>query len=210
MRLCVFGASGRTGSALVRQALERGHTVTAFCRTDSCRSAFPLEVKRVWGDLYKRSDVDRAIRDADAVVCLYGQRPPGTHIFCADVTAMIIESMKTFGVKRLLCVTGAMIGNHPLRRSLFIRLMKWLFQKHQPAVAEDRAMQEELIGKCGLDWTIIKPPRLTEGKKKGRYRAGEGLKVGAFSRISRQDLSAFILDQLVSDEYAGKRVVVEY
>lgn len=210
MNLCVFGASGRTGSTLVRQALERGHHVTAFCRTDSCRSAFPLEVKRVWGDLYQRKDVDRAIQDADAVVCLYGQRPPSTNVFCAKVTEIIIESMKALGVKRLLCVTGAMIGAYPIRRSLFIKAMKCLFRKRQPAVAQDRASQEDLIEKSGLEWIIIKPPRLTEGKKAGRYRAGEDLKVNAFSRISRADLGAFILDQAGTDEFVGKRVVVEY
>lgn len=210
MNLCVFGASGRTGSALVRQALERGHQVTAFCRTDSCRSAFPLEVKRVWGDLYQRKDVDRAIQDADAVICLYGQRPPSTNVFCAKVTETIIESMKALGVTRLLCVTGAMVGAYPQRRSLFVRLMKWLFRKRQPTVAEDREKQEEMVEKSGLEWTVVKPPRLTEGKKTGWYQAGADLKVSAFSRISRADLSAFILDQIGSNEYVGKRVVVEY
>ncbi len=210
MKLCVFGASGRTGSALVRQALDRGHRVTAFCRNESSRANFSLGASIVWGDLARRKDVDQAIRDADAVVCLYGQRPPVVHVFCARATAEIIESMKALGVRRLLCVTGAIIGDYPLRRSLFIRVMRRLFQKQQPDVARDRAMQEELIEKSGLAWTIVKPPRLTEGKKRGGYRAGTDLKVGAFSRISREDLGAFILDHLGSDEYVGKRVVVKY
>lgn len=210
MNLCVFGGSGRTGKTLVRQAIERGHAVTAFCRTESSHAAFPFGVKLVWGSLHRREDVDKAIAGADAVVCLYGQRPASTHVFCSEVTAAIIGSMKASGVKRLLCVTGAMIGEYPGRRSPFIRLMKWLFQKQQPEIAADREQQEVVITQSGLAWTVVKPPRLTEGRRRGRYRAGEDLGVNAFSRISREDLGAFILDELGTDEHVGKRVVVEY
>lgn len=210
MNLCVFGASGRTGSALVRQAVDRGHAVTAFCRSESTHVAFPLGVKLVWGSLLRREDVEKAIAGADAVVCLYGQRPASTHVFCSEVTATIIGSMKALDVKRLLCVTGAMIGDYPANRSPFIRLMKWLFRKKQPNIAADREQQEDVIMRSGLAWTVVKPPRLTEGRKRGGYRAGEDLGVNAFSRISREDLGEFILDALGSDEHVGKRVVVEY
>lgn len=210
MNLCVFGASGRTGSALVLQAVDRGHAVTAFCRSESTHVAFPLGVKLVWGSLLRREDVDKAIAGADAVVCLYGQRPASTHVFCSEVTSIIIQSMMALGVKRLLCVTGAMIGDHPADRSPFIRLMKWLFKKQQPDIAADREQQENVIMRSGLAWTVVKPPRLTEGRKRGGYRAGEDLGVNAFSRISREDLGAFILDELGSDTHVGKRVVVEY
>lgn len=210
MKLCVFGASGRTGKALVRQALDRGHTVTAFCRNESSHVPFPLEVRLVWGDLLRRGDVDKAVAGADAVVCLYGQRPASAHVFCAEATGIIIQSMKALGVKRLLCVTGAMIGDYPANRSPFIRLMRWLFRKQQPGLAADREQQEGVVTRSGLAWTIVKPPRLTEGRKRGGCRAGEDLRVNVFSRISREDLVAFILDELGSDTHVGKRVVVEY
>lgn len=210
MNLCVFGASGRTGRALVRQAVDRGHTVTAFCRSESSHVSFPFGVRLVWGDLLSRGDVDKAVAGADAVICLYGQRPANMHVFCADVTETIIRSMKALGIKRLLCVTGSMIGESPASRSPFLRLMKRRFRRRQPKIAADCERQEELVERSGLTWTIVKPPRLTEGRRRGTYRAGADLRVNAFSRISREDLGAFILDQLDSDEQVGKRVVVEY
>jgi putative NADH-flavin reductase len=85
-----------------------------------------------------------------------------------------------------------------------------MYEKQQPAAARDREQQEMLIEASGLDWTIVKPPRLSDGPGRGRYRSGEDLGVGAFSHISRADLSAFILTQLDSDEYLKKRAVIQY
>jgi putative NADH-flavin reductase len=62
----------------------------------------------------------------------------------------------------------------------------------------------------GLDWTLIKPPRLTGGPARGRVRSGENLSIGALSSISRLDLSRFILDGMETPGYIGKRVVVRY
>lgn len=129
-------------------------------------------------------------------------------IFCAHVTQNIIDSMKAQGVNRLVCLTGAMIGDYP-HLSWFMRRMKNTYQKQQPALAQDRADQEQRVAASRLDWTLIKPPRLTNGKPRGSLRYGEALQVGAMSSISRADLSRFILDQVDAREYIGKRVVVK-
>jgi putative NADH-flavin reductase len=209
MKLCVFGASSRIGSALVRQALGRGHAVTVFYRSDS-RSSPLHDVKVVWGDLFCRSDLDRAVQGADAVVCLYRRRPPRYHTLFSQVTAAIIEAMKAHGVKRLLYVADAAIGGGSFKPGLFITAMHWWYEMRYPSVARDRARQEELVVKSGLEWTIIKTPRLTGGPKTGRYRVGTDLKVNAFSKVSREDLGMVILDQLDSVGFVGKRVVVKY
>jgi putative NADH-flavin reductase len=209
MRLCIFGASGRTGSALIRQALGRGHSVTAFYRSDS-RASPPPDVNIVWGDLFCRGDIDRAVRDADAVVCLYGQRPPRYHTLFSPVTADVIEAMKAHGARRLLFISDVLTGSGCFKHSLFATAMHWLIRKRHPALAQDRVQQEDLVEESGLKWTIIKTPRLTAGPRTGKYRIGANLKVKVFSRVSREDLSAAILDQLDSAEFVGKQVVLQY
>jgi uncharacterized protein YbjT (DUF2867 family) len=101
-----------------------------------------------------------------------------------------------------------MIGEYP-HLSWFMRSMRSSYQKQQPALARDRTDQEQRVEASGLDWTLVKPPRLSDGKAGGRIRFGENLKVGAFSSISRADLSRFILDQVDSREYVSKKVVVQ-
>jgi uncharacterized protein YbjT (DUF2867 family) len=90
-----------------------------------------------------------------------------------------------------------------------MRMMRSSYQKQQPALADDRAKQERVVVASGLDWTVVKPPRLTNGPLRGRVRSGESLKVGALSSISRADLARFMLDEVESPQHVGKRVVVQ-
>ncbi len=208
-KICVFGASGAAGLALTQLAVERGLDVAAFVRNEAARTKFPQGVKVIVGHLLDLSDVERAIAGSDAVVCAFAPRPSSPDVFCAQATQNIIDAMKAQAVRRLLCVTGAMIGDYP-HLSWFMRWMKSTYQKQQPALALDRAGQEQRVEASGLDWTLVKPPRLSDGKTRGRIRSGEALNVGAMSSISRTDLARFILDQVDSREYVGKRVVIQY
>jgi putative NADH-flavin reductase len=208
-RICIFGASGATGLALTQQAVARGHDVTAFVRSEAAKEKLPSGVTVVVGSLLDRGDVARTVTGADAVLCAIGPRPASPEPFCAAATRNIIEAMIAQGVRRLVCLTGAMIGDYP-HLSWFMRRMRNSYQKQQPALARDRAEQEQFVAASGLNWTVVKPARLTNGAARGRIRSGEALKVGAFSSISRADLARFMLDEVESPAYVGKRVVVRY
>ncbi len=207
-RICIFGASGATGLALTQQALARGYAVNAFVRSETAQAKLPSGVTVVVGSLLDRGDVAAAVAGCDAVICAIGPRPSSPEPFCAAATANIIEAMKAGGVRRLICQTGALIGDYP-HLSWFMRMMRNSYQRQQPALAADRAEQERLVAASGLDWTVVKPPRLTNGVARGRVHSGESLKVGALSSISRADLARFMLDEVESPQYEGKRVVVQ-
>jgi putative NADH-flavin reductase len=208
-KICIFGASGATGLTLTGQALERGFDVTAFVRSEAAKEKLPPGMTVVVGNLLDRADVERAITGMDAVIIAIGARLNSPDVFCAEATQNIIEAMKARGMRRLICQTGAMIGDYP-HLSWFMRTMRNSYQKQQSALARDRAGQEQRVASSGLDWTIVKPPRLSNGKARGHLRCGEALKVGAMSSLSRSDLGRFLLEQVDSHEYICKRVVVQY
>lgn len=208
--ICIFGASGKTGSVLVQQAVKLGLEVVAFNRSETSVNDFPAGVRFVTGSMLERSDVDSALSGVEAVICAFGPRATNPQVFCAQATQTIIAAMKAHGIHRLLCITGAMIGEYPRRRSFFMRWMKQAFEKQQPEVARDREEQERLVATSDLAWTILKPPRLTDGEARSRYRTGPELGIGAFSQISRADLSSFILSQIDSEQYVQQRVVIQY
>ena len=81
--------------------------------------------------------------------------------------------------------------------------------KSMPELARDREEQERLIMESECDWTIVKPPRLTDGPARGRVRAGTDLRVGLLSSISRRDLAAFLVSLVSSTQYSGRRVLVK-
>lgn len=185
MRLCIFGAAGRTGAVLVRLALEQGHEVTAFFRKES--NASPLGARAVWGELSSREDIERAIVRADAVLSLYGRRPlrmPGDF---APAVSVIIDVMKALGIRRLVQVTDMVAGGW----TIFDSIYGWLLQARFASAVRDRAEQETLVKESGLDWTIIMAPRLTTS-----------------SSITREDICTAVLDALIAQASIGKRLIV--
>jgi putative NADH-flavin reductase len=68
----------------------------------------------------------------------------------------------------------------------------------------DKDRMEQLIKRSDLEWTLVRPPRLTDGPRTQRYRSGLDLRMTLNSRISRADTAAFMLRQLVDPNYLGK------
>lgn len=194
----------------INNAVDRGYSVTAFCRQESDRQYLPENAACVVGDIMNMADVDQAVAGADAVICAFGPREPFRDVFCADATGVIMESMKKHNVDRLLCVAGALSCEGSKNRSRFIKVMVKLSRMMRAAVTEDRDRQERMVEESGLNWTLLKPPELIDENEKPRFVHGEDLMIDAYSRISRHHLGIFMLDQLESDKYLRKKVVLRY
>lgn len=203
--LAVFGISGRTGQALLAVAVAAGWRVRGLVRSGV---ALP-EAELIVGALSDAGQVQRAVSGANAVCCVFGQRPPYRDVFCESATRTIIDAMRVVGCDRLVCLTGAMIGSgQGVRRS---RPMEWLarwFARRQPDVARDRAGQERVVIESRLPWTIVKPPRLVDGHPRGHVQAGPGVRVGLRSSIRRADLAAFLIREAEECTFLRSRVVV--
>jgi putative NADH-flavin reductase len=163
-------------------------------------------VVEVRGSLSDVQAIAQTLKDADAVSIVIGPRPPYREAFCARATGLILEAMCRHGITRVVCQTGAMIGDYPANQRLMFRLMARLFQRQRPDVSLDRVEQERLIRASGLEWTLIKPPRLTNGPRSESFKAGADLKVGLLSSVSRADVAAFTLDEVLSPRHIREAV----
>ena len=209
MQLAVFGATGGTGRALVAAALEHGWTVRAFVRTQAgARLPLPSGLDVVRGNADRPEDIRRTVRGARAVCCAFGPRPGDPRPFCAQLTRRIVDAMREEGVRRLVCVTGAMIGELPPNVSPALRAMAVVARRRFPELMADRAEQETVVLRSALDWTLVKPPRLTTGLRTGTVHADPALPVGILSRIGRQDLGEFVFRATTQDRFVRQRVYV--
>ncbi len=208
-QIAIFGATGRTGRVACRAGIDRGYGVTAVVRPHAGDGGLPAECRIVGCDLERPEDLAAVLAGGAAVFCLFGPRPQAPEPFCAGLTGTIVAAMRAAGVPRLLCLTGAMIGSYPTRRSWLVRRMVAAFAGRYPDSARDRVEQEAVVAGSGLDWLIVKPPRLTDGPATGRILAGEDLRIDGFSRLSRRDLVDFMVDQLDADRFGGRRVMVK-
>jgi putative NADH-flavin reductase len=201
MRLLIVGATGGTGRELVRQALERGHEVTAFARRPSKLGITHERLAVARGDVLDPASVEAAAAGQDAVLCALGhKRWFYPNRILSEGTRNLIRAMEKESVRRLICETALGVGDSWGRMGLYYTLFVGVFIL--PFYFFDKLRQERVIRGSSLDWVIVRPGALTNGRKRGTYRQGSGVGHWLWTvRISRADVADFMLNQLTSDAY---------
>lgn len=190
-RIFVLGATGGIGRAVVEQARQRGHLVTAFVRSPAKLEPVPDGVVVLRGDPRDPEALCAALPGHDAVVSALGPPGIGPTTIVGDCARSTVAAMQATGVRRLLVVGVAVLFEDD---GLLSAIARRTFLRN---VARDSAEMERIVGGSGLDWTIARPPRLTNGALTRAYGAADGrMPPGARLTISRADVADFLLDEL--------------
>jgi putative NADH-flavin reductase len=208
IKITVFGATGRTGRAVISLALTQGMEVTAYARKAADLQEMAGNITIVEGSLDDADRIAHAISHADAVVIVFDPRKGGPQVFCAPATQLIVSAMKEQGVRRLVCVTGALVGEQYPNRGLFYRAMRRLLVRKAPHLMLDRDGQETIVMNSGLDWTVFKPPRLMNGADRPGTRLGPDLSIGPAARTTVGSLATAILGELLGSQFVEKAVFI--
>ena len=213
MNLTIVAATGGIGRQLVTQALEAGHRVTAVARN-------PTDVDAVRVDLSAPDPkvLAEAIDGADAVLSGLGARGKADYGVAERGTSAIVAAMKETGVRRLVVVSAAPIGAvpspdrpHPPRhdpgdgfvmRNLMAPIVRRVLRDHYA----DLARMEDVIRSSGLDWTIVRPPQLTDRPLSASYRTAYGRNLRGGLKASRADVAHYMLNALTRPESVGRTV----
>jgi putative NADH-flavin reductase len=210
VRTVIFGAAGATGRELVKQALARGHQVTAFVRTPAKFDLKHTGLNVVQGDVPDAATLERALSGQDAVLCALGAATP----LKRDPTLIngvdnIVRAMERGGPRRLIYLS--FLGVRGAREQLSLLGRYVVAPLILRNVVTDHEAKENIITRSGLDWTIVRPPRLTNGRYTGAYRHGGDIKAASMiPMISRADVADFMLLQLDGREYLRKAPAVMY
>ncbi len=209
MKLLIFGATGGTGRELVRQALNQGHSVTAFVRNPARIEDIQHEnLQIVRGDVLDVTDVENAVAEQEAIMITIGTGTKRTDLREVG-TRNIVEAMEKTGVKRLICQSSLGVGGSRVNLTFFTKyIVVDIFLRHAFA---DHERQEAVIKQCSLDWTIVRPPHLKDSPHTGVYVFGFSSKDSQIKGwISRADVADFMLNQLVDDTYLRQTPGVSY
>ena len=208
MRLTVLGATGGTGIHVVRQALERGHQVTAVVRDPARLPVAHESLEVVRADITSASDLAPVIGGRDAVLSALGARGNKGAGIVSEATRAVLEAMAAGGVKRLIAVSAAPVGPSPEGEGLIVRsvVTPLVRRAFAPQYADLALMEQAVTTAAGLEWTIVRPPRLLDGSAKGTYRRSLGANVGGGTDVDRSDLASALLDML-GDRDTVTRVV---
>lgn len=206
MQIIIFGATGSLGSQVVKEALDKGYTVKAFTRNaNKIKEIENAKLSIIQGDVFNYEEVLKAIKETDAVVCCLGDGTKGK--VREKGTQNILKAMDSVGVNRLICQTTLGLGDswHNLnffwKHIMFGFLLKKAFNDHK--------LQEDLINKSRLDFTIIRPSAFTNEAGTKNFKVDFNAQTRNLSlKISRKDIAYFMVDQLRSEKFIRKTVSI--
>ena len=203
MRITVIGATGGIGTEVARQALAAGHEVVAPVRRPDRMtvSGAGLTVERA--DVLDTEQLLPLVKGTDAVVSALGQRPGDRAGVVAGGARAAVPAMRAAGVSRLLVVSAEGAFTNPTDGPLVRFVLKPVVARVFRAGFADVREMEWVVRDSGLDWTIVRPPRLTDAPYTGRYRTAldRGLPNGF--QICRADVAHAILSAIGNPETVG-------
>ena len=208
-RIALFGATRGVGRSFLDLALAAGHHVTALVRDPARLDLSHPRLTLVTGDVTDPASTRAAIEGADTVVCALGAPARDGSRIRERGTVQIVAAMQHAGVRRLLCVS--VLGARETRGGL-PALYRWIvFPLFLRRAVADHERQEEVIEASGLDYTIVRPPNLTDGPVTADIAAGFGADMRGISmKISRADVAGFMLQRAERGDYMRRTVAVSY
>lgn len=217
MKIALIGATGYVGSAVLSEALERGHEVTAIARNTSKIEVENEKLSLNQLDVRDSQKLSEALKDHDVVISAYnsGWSNPAIYEEFIEGSKAIQEAVKTSGLKRLIVVGGA--GS--------------LYADEQTQLVDTPEFPEAIKGGAtaardylnllkeekDLDWTFFSPaPGMFPGtppKRTGSYRTGlehPVLDEKGQSVISVEDAAVALLDEAEDAKYLKRRFTAAY
>jgi len=204
MKLTIIAATGGVGAELLEQAVAAGHDVTAVVRNPGklSRQAYSVTVDLAAPD---PAALESAVAGADAVLSGLGPHSNADAGIAAQGTLAIVAAMKITGVRRIVAVSAAPVSTvptpgrpHPPKhdpgdgfymRHLFSHVASAMFGK----VYADLARMEDILAGSGLDWTVVRPPQLTDKPLTGTYRTAHGQNIRGGWSVPRADVAHLML-----------------
>lgn len=209
MNIAVYGATGKSGSRIIKELLSRGHKVTAIVRDPAkLQSQDGISVRQ--DDLSDSSKMVEAIKGSDAVISAYAPPPDKTDLLI-DVTKRQIEAVKSAGVARLLVVGGA--GGLEVAPGVSLIDSGYLPELYMPiAVSHVKALR--VLEESDIDWTYLAPGAYFEpGERTGKFRLGTKELISnekGESRISMEDYAIAMVDELERPAHHRQRFSIGY
>ncbi len=210
MKILIIGGTGKTGRELIDQGLDHGHIITAIVRNPKKINNNNPNLIILQGNVLQPESFEQAFQGQDVVLSALGHKRYFIKTSILSVgTKNIIAAMEKNNIKRFICITSLGINDSKFKLGLCYTLFVI------PVIIYfyflDKSKQEKLIMKSKLDWIIVQPAQLTNGRKRGHYKHGS--KIGNYiltKMISRADVAHFMLNLLKNKNYMHQCVGISY
>jgi putative NADH-flavin reductase len=205
MKIVIFGATGFSGKAILKETLSQQHQVTVLVRNKSSILVQDKNLTIVEGNVLDKHTVAEVLKNSDAVIQCLGVGGKGNGkltTFISDATNIIVEEMEKQQIKRLIAMSNVGAGNSiSFQPWIFTKIILPYFMKWLKVLIDDKNRMEPIIMNSELDWTIVRCPNIVDKTPKGNVHAtldGKGLKLA----VTLGDMAEFIVQQLINASYS--------
>ncbi|MDB5286321.1 MAG: putative NADH-flavin reductase [Mucilaginibacter sp.] len=214
INLFIAGANGGIGRRAVEQALQAGHRVTALVRDPAKLPLVHPNLTIVKGDIMQPETFVHQMEGQQVVLSALGvsggllsDKPTTLY---SQGNANLLKAMEQHNVKRFVCISASALDISPVIPWYFRLAAKYIVQKLLKYMYADLRQMEGIVKASKADWTIIRPPQLTDGPVTGNYRMAVNQFLKNCLEISRADVAHWMLNNLYNETTYRATVEIAY
>lgn len=214
-KIVLIGASGYVGSALLKEALNRGHEVKAIVRNAAKLTIDNPKLMVVEGDATDVDFLSAQLKEEDALISAFnpGWKNPDIYQETLDGYTAILKAVRKSGIPRMLMVGGA--------GSLEVAPGKLLMDEEDvpkhllPGIRSlAKVYIDYLLPEKTIDWVFLSPAaNMVPGERTGKFRLGKDALVvdeKGESNISVEDFAVAMIDELEQEKHHRERFTLGY
>lgn len=209
MKLAILGSTGFVGKVLLKKALDRGHQVKTLVRSPEKLGEFKDRVEFIQGTVFEAADIEASVAGTEAVLSTVApnQRHPQNPEMYKNAMENLVAALDKQNIKRFIHIGGAVhAGGENENWTVSRRMLRFFLTIVSKPSLIAKQLEWEVLKKSDLDWTLVRPPRVSKKEPAGNLLADEknlaGLEIGV------EELADFILDQIDSKNWIRKAPLV--
>ena len=209
MKIAILGSTGFLGKELLKETLDDGYQVRTLVRNPEKLGEFKDKVEFIQGDIFEADDLEEAVRGTEVVLSAVGppQRNPGKPQLYEQAMENLVAVLEKQKIERYIHTGGAAhLGGENERWTIGRRLLRFFLLLVAKPILVAKQLEWDVLRNSSLDWTLVRPPQITEGKPTGNVLADESNL--ARTQIDVEDLASFMVQQISSDRWIGKAPLV--
>ncbi|MCW3071200.1 MAG: family oxidoreductase [Bacteroidetes bacterium] len=208
--IVVLGANGGIGRQALEEALKAGHNVTAVLRTPANLILSHPNLQIVKGDVMNTETLEQYLTNKDAVISAIGKNSFKATTLYSQGNKNLMAAMQKTGSKRVFFISASGLDVNPTH-SLIVRFAtKYILQKLLRNMYADIRIMEKSVQQTDLNWTILRPPKLTDKPVTGKYRVAVNTILNNGLSISRADVAHFMINNITNETIYQKTVEIGY
>ena len=209
-RLLIIGANGGIGRQCVETALAAGHHVTALLRNPANLPLTHPLLQIVKGDILDPTTFSGHLANINVVISAIGVKGTKPTSLYSQGNTILLKEMNKAGIKRAFFISASAIEISPVLPFYVKLAAKYIVQKILRHMYADLRKMEAEIKESNTNWTIIRPPRLTNQPATGHYRYSINSFLPNCLKISRADVAHFIISNISNEATYKSTIEIAY